>query len=67
MTTDLQTALNAALARWDTVADEAARKLESSGQPAQGGFYAGMMFGMESARDELAVALANLMMESTKS
>jgi len=33
-------------------------KLEASGQPVQGGFYAGVMFDMESARDELASAIA---------
>jgi hypothetical protein len=37
------------------------------GQPAQGGFYAGVMFGMESARDELAEALARAISEATKS
>ena len=36
MTTDLNATLTALLARWDTLADEAARKLEASRQPAQG-------------------------------
>jgi hypothetical protein len=31
--------MTALLTRWDTLADEAARKLEASGQPVQGGFY----------------------------
>jgi hypothetical protein len=45
--------------RWNMLADEAARKLEASGQPVRGGFYTGVMFGVESARDELAAALAS--------
>jgi hypothetical protein len=53
MNTDLTTTLTALLARWDALADEAALKLKTSAQPEQGGFYAGVMFGMESARDEL--------------
>lgn len=45
------------LARWDTLADEAARKLEACWQPVQGGFYAGLMFGKELARKELALVI----------
>jgi hypothetical protein len=65
LTADLHITLTAPLARWDTLADEVARKLEASGQPVQGGFYAGVMFGIESARDELAEALARAMAETT--
>ena len=44
MTTDNLTAtLTALLVRWDDAAADAARKLEASGQPVQGGFYAGVM------------------------
>jgi hypothetical protein len=60
MTADLLTQLTALLDHWNA---EAARKLETSGQPVQGGFYAGVMFSMESARDELAAALAIAMAE----
>ena len=63
MTTDLTATLTALLARWDNAVADAARKLEACGQPVQGGFYTGVMFGMESARDELAAALASAMAE----
>jgi hypothetical protein len=41
MTPDLSATLTALLARWDTLADEAARKLEAAGQPVSG-FMAGL-------------------------
>ena len=40
------------------MATEAAPKLEANEQPIQGAYYEGVMFGMESARDALAAALA---------
>jgi hypothetical protein len=43
MNTDLITTLTTLLAHWDDAAADAARKLEASGQPVQGGFYAGVM------------------------
>jgi hypothetical protein len=66
MTTHLTATLTALLDHWNTTAAEAARKLEASEQPVQGGFYAGVMFGMETARDELAAALAIAMSEVAK-
>jgi len=63
----MTTTLTALLARWDALAADAARKLEVSGQPVKGGFYAGVMFGMESAHNELAAALASAMVEVAKS
>lgn len=62
----LTTTLTALLDQWDKRAAEAARKLEASGQPVQGAFYAGVMFGMETARDELAAALASVLAEGVK-
>ena len=61
MTTDLITQLTALLTRWDALAAESAHKIEATAQPVQGGFYTGVMFGMETARDELAEALASAM------
>lgn len=66
MTTELITRLTALLAHFDKLADSAARKLEDCEQPTQGAFYAGVMFGMETARDDLAEALASAMMETAK-
>ena len=57
--------LTALLDRWDTLIDEAARKVETTTHPVQGAFYAGVMFGMESARDDLAAALASVLKQST--
>lgn len=65
MPTNLTPTLTALLARWDAQAAEAAGKLETTGQPVQGAFYAGVMFGIETARDELAAALASAMAETT--
>ena len=42
-------------------------KLPAAGQPVQGGFYAGVMFSMESARSELAEAVAKELAEKAKS
>ena len=63
MTTDLIPTLTTLLDRWDTLAAEAAQKFKTGDQHQMAGFYLGVMFGMESARDELAAALANAMQE----
>jgi hypothetical protein len=60
MTTDLHTTLTALLDRWNILAAESAHKINTAKAPVQGSFYAGVMFGMESARDELAAALAEV-------
>jgi hypothetical protein len=66
MTTDLITNLTDLLDRWESLSMAAAEKVEAAGQPIQGGFYAGVLFGMDVARDELAAALANAMIEAAK-
>ena len=66
MTSELITHLTSLLDRWETLAAAAAQNIEMSDAPVQGGFYAGVLFAMEVARDELAVALANAMVESAK-
>lgn len=66
MPTNLTPTLTALLDQWDKCAAEAAQKIETAGQPVQGAFYAGVMFGMETARDELAAALASALAEGVK-
>ncbi len=58
MTTNLIPTLTALLDQWDKRTSEAAQKFEAGEQQPMVGFYLGVMFGMESARDELAAALA---------
>ncbi len=66
MTSDLITHLATLLDRWDTLSAAAAERIETTEQLVQGGFYAGLLFGMGVARDELATALAQAMAETTK-
>ncbi|MBA3869325.1 MAG: hypothetical protein ABI970_14905 [Chloroflexota bacterium] len=66
MTSDLITDLTVLIDRWETLSNAAAQQVESAGQPVQGGFYAGVLFGMGVARDELVEALANAMAEVAK-
>jgi hypothetical protein len=66
MTTALTTKLTALLTRWDALAAESAHKIEATAHPVQGGFYAGVMFGIEMARDELAAALARAVAKATR-
>jgi len=65
MTSDLITHLATLLDRWDTLSAAAVEKIETAQGPEQGGFYAGVLFGMDVARDELAVALAHAMVDTT--
>lgn len=64
MTSDLITHLATLLDRWDTLSAAAAERIETTEQLVQGGFYAGLLFGMDVARDELAAALAQAMAET---
>ena len=64
MTSELIIHLTTLLERWDTLSSAAAEKIEAANQPVQGGFYAGVLFGMDVARDELAAALAQAMVET---
>ena len=59
MTTELITQLTALLAHWNALAAEAAQKVNTIAQPVQGAYYAGLFFGIKTARDELAAALVN--------
>jgi hypothetical protein len=67
MSTELITTLTTLLEHWNTTAADAAQKIEATAQPIQGAYFAGVMFGMETARDELAAALASVMAETVKS
>lgn len=67
MHTDLIPALTNLLDQWDKRTSEAAQKFEAGKQHQMAGFYLGVMFGMESARDELAAALASAMAKEAKS
>ena len=67
MKSELMTQLADLLERWDTLSAAAVEKMEMAQRPEQGGFYAGVLFGMDVARDELAAALARSMVESSKS
>jgi hypothetical protein len=53
------------LDRWEKLSTAASQKVESASQPVQCSFYAGVLFGMSIARDELIEALAKEMIEST--
>jgi len=55
--TTIPTAL---LDHWNTMV---ARRLLVCGQPVQGDFYTGVMYGIEVARDDLAAALPSAMAE----
>ncbi len=66
MTTDLITYVSDLLDRWENLSTAAAERVEAAHQPIQGGFYAGVLFGMDVARDELAAALARAMSETAK-
>ena len=66
MTSDLITQLSTLLNRWDTLSAAAAERIETTDQLEQGGFYAGLLFGMDVARDELATALAQAMADTAK-
>ena len=59
MTSELITHLTTLLDRWDNLSAAAAENVEMAAQPIQGGFYAGVLFGMDVARDELAATLAS--------
>ena len=66
MTSELITYVSDLLDRWETLSTAAAERVEAANQPVQGGFYAGVLFGMDVARDELAAALARAMHETAK-
>ena len=66
MTSDLITHLATLLDRWDTLSAAAVERIELAQGPEQGGFYAGVLFGMDVAREELAAALAQVMAETAK-
>jgi hypothetical protein len=66
MTSELISQLNDLLERWDTLSAAAVEKMEMAQRPEQGGFYAGVLFGMDVARDELAAALAQALVETAK-
>jgi hypothetical protein len=66
MTTELLTDLTALLARWDKMAWQATYKLETADKRLYTAYYAGVMFGLETARDELAAALASAMLKPLK-
>ena len=64
MTSELIIQINTLLERWNILSTAAAEKIEDANQPIQGGFYAGVLFGMDVAREELAAALAQAMAET---
>ena len=66
MTSELIIRLSDLLERWENLSTAAAQKVESEPQPVQCSFYAGVLFGMGVARDELIEALAKEMVESAK-
>ena len=59
--------LGSLLDYWNRLAQEAAQKVNTTAQTAQAAYYTGVMFGMETARDELAAMLAIAMAEVAKS
>ena len=66
MTSELVTHLTTLLDRWENLSTAAEEQIQTAGQPVQSGFYAGVLFSMVVAREELAAALASAMVESAK-
>lgn len=67
MTTDLYPTLAALLDRWNTLAQDAEQMVTiMADQPVQGAYYAGCRDAIETARDELAAALAIVMKQAVK-
>jgi len=64
MTSERSIHLSDLLDRWEKLSTAAAQKVESAAQPIQCSFYAGVLFGMSIARDELIEVLAKKMVES---
>ena len=65
MTTDLTSTLTALLDHWNLIATGATQKVSKTTEPIQGAYYAGVLFGMENARDDLAAVLATAMAAQT--
>ena len=66
MTTDLIPYITALLERWDKLAAEASQKAEATDQMVQASFYAGLTFGIQLTRNELATALTNAIAEADR-
>ena len=64
--TDLITSITALLERWDQLAAEASQKAETTDQILQASFYAGLTFGIQSTRNNLATTLENALTEANK-
>ena len=58
-TTDLTATLVALLEHWNKLAVDAAQKVAVTSERTQRAYCAGVMFGVEAARDDLAVVLAH--------
>lgn len=67
MSPDLMTRLNTLVERWENLADAAGAEAEHAGETVQNGFYAGILFGLDIAREELITMLATAMAEDTQS
>ncbi|MBI1280718.1 MAG: hypothetical protein GC179_21520 [Anaerolineaceae bacterium] len=66
MTSEFFTQLTDLIERWDILSKAAAERLEKAEKDTQGDFYAGLLFGIDIASDELAAALAKAVKESTQ-
>jgi hypothetical protein len=66
MSSDLITHLTDLLDRWENLANAASQQVETANQPVPASFYAGVLFGMGVAQDELAATLARAIAETTK-
>ncbi len=66
MTSEFITQLADLIDRWDTLSKAAAERIDTADQAVQGDFYAGLLFGIDIARDELIAALAQAMTETAK-
>ena len=58
MTAELITQITTMLDYWNAQVQDAANRITVTELPAIGGFWTGVILSMESARDELAAALA---------
>jgi len=65
-TTDLIPTLVALLEHWQMLAADAAQKVAATSERTQRAYCAGVMFGVESARDDLVIVLAHALADAAK-
>ena len=66
MTAELITQLTTLVDHWKTLAADAAQKVNTTAQPVQVAYYAGVFFGIKTARNELTPALKSARAEVAK-